>query len=420
MVEKADPRQDVTPEVPVHSDGDRWWRRAVARRTTLDWLAAAVALIGLTAVLTGLLPRADAWATVRRVFPLLLFLGSVVALAELTAKAEVFSVLATRLVRGARGSYPVLFVACVLFASLTTIFLNLDTTAVLLTAVMLAAAAKSGLPGTAMAMLTVWLANTASLLLPVSNLTNLLAADRIGLDPVGLATRMVVPQVAAVVATAVCLWVFYWRRGKREQDRYQPPEPHVAADRVLFVTASVVCLAFVVLVLVGAPLEVASIACAGVLLAVVAVRDRALLSWGLLPIRLLAFVTGLFLLVQTADRLALAPLVRTLVGTDPGAAGVVRAALTGAGLSNSINNLPAYVVGEAAIPVANHDQLLGLLIGTNVGPLVAPWASLAIILWADRCRAAGVRVNWRQFAVTGVVTATVVLACAVCGLLVTG
>ena len=31
-------------------------------------------------------------------------------------------------------------------------------------------------------MTTVWLANTASLLLPISNLTNLLAADRVALS----------------------------------------------------------------------------------------------------------------------------------------------------------------------------------------------------------------------------------------------
>jgi len=205
----------------------------------------------------------------------------------------------------------------------------------------------------------------------------------------------------------------------RDRDRYDRPDRHVPADRVLYVAASTTCLAFVVLVLVGAPLEVASVACAGVLVAVVAARNRALLSWRLLPIRLLAFVTGLFLLVQTLDRLALGPIVSNLVGSDGGALGVIRAALTGAGLSNLINNLPSYVVGEAAVPVENQDQLLGLLIGTNVGPLVTPWASLAILLWADRCRAAGLEVNWRRFVGTGAVTATVVLICSVGALLAT-
>lgn len=59
--------------------------------------------------------------------------------------------------------------------------------------------------------------------------------------------------------------------------------------------------------------------------------------------------------------------------------GIVRAAAVGAGLSNAVNNLPAYIAGEAVIPVANHDQLIGLLIGTSVGPVIVPWASGALM-----------------------------------------
>jgi arsenical pump membrane protein len=84
--------------------------------------------------------------------------------------------------------------------------------------------------------------------------------------------------------------------------------------------------------------------------------------------------------------------------------------MLGAVLSNAINNLPAYVAGEAV--VANSDQLLGLLIATNVSPLVTPWASLAIIIWYERCRIAGVRIAWGGFVVTGAVTALLTLSAA--------
>jgi arsenical pump membrane protein len=115
----------------------------------------------------------------------------------------------------ARDRYFALFLLCVLLASLTTISLNLDTTAVLLTPVILALAGKVQLPAAPLAMTTVWLANTASLLLPVSNLTNLLAADRVALEPIEFAQRMWAPQLAAILTTMVFLWVFYWRRGER-------------------------------------------------------------------------------------------------------------------------------------------------------------------------------------------------------------
>ena len=38
---------------------------------------------------------------------------------------------------------------------------------------------------------------------------------------------------------------------------------------------------------------------------------------------------------------------------------------------------------------------MALLVGVNAGPLVTPWASLATLLWLQRCRTAGVVVPWR-------------------------
>jgi arsenical pump membrane protein len=96
-----------------------------------------------------------------------------------------------------------------------------------------------------------------------------------------------------------------------------------------------------------------------------------------------------------------------------------RAAGIGAGLSNVINNLLAYATIEAVIPVTNRNQLLGLLVGTNVGPIVAPWASLATLLWYVRCQAAGVQISWRALAATGLVTAIVMLAATIRALIAT-
>jgi arsenical pump membrane protein len=69
--------------------------------------------------------------------------------------------------------------------------------------------------------------------------------------------------------------------------------------------------------------------------------------------------------------------------------------------------------------VANHDQLIGLLIGTNVGPLVVPWASLATMIWAERCRAAGLRIDWKRYMPASAVVAVLTLAAAVGALLLT-
>jgi arsenical pump membrane protein len=390
------------------------------RFNVLDWIAVAFVVTGLIFVFTGLLPTASAESTVKRIFPLLIFLGSVIALAELTAQAEVFDVLAERMAAIGRGRFPALFLLCVTLCAVVTATLNLDTTAVLLTPVMLALAVRIESPAIPLATTTVWLANTASLLLPVSNLTNLLAGNRVGLSAPAFAARMWLPEIASVLVTSVALWVFYWRKGRRGTLRYRLPPPLVPADRVLFLVATGACVIFVAGAAAGAPIEVmAPIAAAIVVVAYLVRRPRSLRNWRLLPIQLLGFVTGLFLIVDTVRLHGLGRLLGQVMGDDGGAGGVLRAAGVGAALSNTINNLPAYYAAEAAVPVANHDQLLGLLIGTNVGPIITPWASLATLIWYSHCRARGVEISWGRFIWTGAITASVALAAATGALLLT-
>jgi arsenical pump membrane protein len=370
------------------------------RLGVLDWVAIALLAAGLIFVGTGLLPSGDASATVRRILPILLFLATILVLAELTAAAGFFDVVATRLAIVARGNFLGLFLLCCLFAAVTTMTLNLDTTAVLLTPVMLALARSLDVEPLPLAMCTVWLANTASLLLPESNLTNLLAANRVDLSPAAFAARLGPAQAASLAVTLAFLWACYWRRGRRGALRYAPPAPHVPADRWLFRIAGFSCLFFIAAILGGVELGVASAIAAFVVLVAFIVRQRSSLRWGLVPWRLPVFVTGLFLVVQTISVHLLGTVMSALISSAGDATGVFRAALTGAGLANLVNNLPAYVAGEAVIPVANHTQLLGLLVGVNVGPLITPWASLATLIWYERCVTSGVTVPLRRFMLT--------------------
>jgi len=387
----------------------------------LDLLALGLLAAGLLCWASGALPSHDATAIIDRIAPILAFLFSVVILAELTGKAQTFDVLATRLAITARGNFLGLFLLCVLLAVLVTVGLNLDTTAVLLTPIMLALAARAGIPPLPLAVTTAFLANTASLLLPVGNLTNLLAAGRVALPPAEFAARMAAPQAVSIAATMAVLWVGFWRRGRRGgAARYEPPEPFRPTDPVLCVIAGAACVLFVVAILAGAPLEWASAAAAAVTVLAFLARRRVELRWSLLPWRLIANVTGMFLVVETLSVHGLDTLVGHLIGTSNDFVGQLRAAGTGAGLANVVNNLPAYIAGEAVVPAANHNQLLALLIGTDAGPLITPWASLAMLLWFERCAAAGLVVSKRRIAAAGAVLAVLAVGGATVALAATG
>src|SRR5215203_2437938 len=53
--------------------------------------------------------------------------------------------------------------------------------------------------------------------------------------------------------------------------------------------------------------------------------------------------------------------------------------------------LPAYLVMEPHAATGDDVRLLALLVGTNVGPMVLLWGSLATLLWRERLRAPGSR-----------------------------
>jgi arsenical pump membrane protein len=78
----------------------------------------------------------------------------------------------------------------------------------------------------------------------------------------------------------------------------------------------------------------------------------------------------------------------------------------GALAANAVNNLPAYIALESVTSDAPA-RLMALLIGVNVAPLVTPWASLATLLWAGRCRARGIRIPAGSLAWQGLVCAVV-------------
>ncbi|HWB66510.1 MAG TPA: SLC13 family permease [Mycobacteriales bacterium] len=372
--------------------------------------ASAVCLAG------GFLSPDAAWHVTTTVAPVLAFLVGITLVAELADAAKLFDVAAVRAARWGGGRSWRLYLLIVALGTVTTAVLNLDTTAVLLTPVVLALAGRLGLAPKPFAITAIWLACTASLLLPVSNLTNLLASNRLGLHPAAFANRMLLPELAAVAVATVVLGLWF-RRDLR--GGYAAPEPVQVPDALLFRIAAALCVALVPLFVVGVPVEWPALGAAAVLLAAFCWRRRDVLRANLVPWRLVVLVEGLFLVVQTLNNHGLHRVLNAAAGTSGDALGSLRTAGVGAGAANLVNNLPAYRAVELAIPHHHPEQLLGLLIGVNVGPLVLLWASLATLLWRDRCRARGVHITAGEFARIGLVGAPLAVVAAWAALLVT-
>jgi arsenical pump membrane protein len=356
---------------------------------------------------------------VARVGPVLVFFVAITVVAELADVAGVFDVAGHWTARAARHRTALLWLLFVGLAVACTVFLSLDTTAVLLTPVGLAIAAQLEISPVPFAMATLWLANTASLLLPVSNLTNLLALhhfEALGLGHAGYVRTAIWPALGAVVGTVVVLAVLHRRDLAGRYTLEAPPEPH---DTLLLRVAGGVCLAIGPLFAVGLPPAWVSLAAALVLVGVTVVRRPRMLAGLSLPWAMTIGVAVLFVVIDLALRHGLQPWLAQAAGHGDQAADLARVTGVGALGANAVNNLPAYVALESVTADSPH-RLMALLIGVNVGPLVTPWASLATLLWAQRCRARGIRISPWSLAAQGLLCALVSCGLALAALVFLG
>ena len=188
-----------------------------------------------------------------------------------------------------------------------------------------------------------------------------------------------------------------------------PPAPH---DRTLLIVAASVCAALGPAFASGITPAIPATAAALVLVGTCLVRNRPLLRAVKVPWYIVIGVCVLFIAVDIALDHGLRDVLANWAGSGTGTSDLLRVSAVGAATSNVADNLPAYLALESVTDNDPH-RLMALLVGVNVGPLVTIWASLATILWRERCRRAGVTISVWRFAWQGAVcavTATIAAA----------
>ena len=383
------------------------WLKA-ARSYVLPGVALAA---GAATLAAGALPLPAFGELASRTIPILAFVLAMSLVTELVDEAGLFKVLTDRLAALGRGRVFSLWLLVVAVAAVSTVFLSLDTTAVLVTPVVVLLAVHARIPPLPFALTSIWLANTASLLLPVSNLTNLLAQDRLGLNALHFAGLVWGPALVGLLVPVMLLWLAF-RRDLR--GTYGPQPAHRVGDRILLRAAAGTLLVLLPALVSGVPVQYPALAAAAVLLAVFVWRRPAVLRWSMVPWRPLMLTVGLFMLMEALHAHGLTDLLAGVAGAGDSLPALLQLAGLGTAAANAANNLPAYLALE---PVAGSPaRLAALLIGVNLGPLVSPWASLATLLWHERLRVLNVPIRWGGFALAGLVAVALTVPLAVLAL----
>ncbi len=404
----------------------------------------------------------DAVGVVQETAGVLVFLVGVLVAGAVADRAGVFALAALWTARRTGTRATRLFVGLYLVGAMLTTFLSLDATAVILPPIVLAMVRRGGLPALPFVFLCAHVANTASLWLPVSNLTNLLVQARFDLPFWQFARVMALPATLAAGANLALLFLFFRRQlvgaldveALEIQVRVLSRSPFLRWSLALL---GLTLVGFGVAGALGYPLWPVALAGGGAL-AILAVARKEVrpaffvrgISWALVP-----FVVGLFLVIRGAEHSGVAQQVLTVavgrtalagsLAVPPGGPGGhggatphlqeaaegtwVRTLADGVGFSelasvaalaaagsNLVNNVPMTLLGMSAAQAAGPLGPYALLLGVNVGPDLSIIGSLATMLVLGIVRQQGVEVRGWEYLKVGLVAMPVSLGAAVLGL----
>ena len=310
------------------------------------------------------------------------------------------------------GQGGALFVGAVVAIGAVTAVLNLDTSVALLTPVLVHTARSRRADAAALLYASLLLANAGSLLLPGSNLTNLIVLRGLHLRGTQYLARMWAPALAALAVTAAVVAVV-----ERRSIWARPgvPVPQVQSVRRAPLRSglglgAVVVVAALVLLVRAPALPVAAVGVTTAAVHLARRREHPRRAVAMLGIPVLIGLFGVAVALGTLGRTWTGP-ADLLAHLDLwGTAGVAAVATV------LVNNLPAASLLAARPPAHPY----ALLIGLNLGPNLFVTGSLAWVLWLRSARSAGARPSVVRAARTGAVAVPLSVAAAVAMLVLTG
>lgn len=322
-----------------------------------------------------------------------------------------------------------LFAGAGVLVALVTAVLNLDTSVVFLTPVLMYAARARRQGEAPLLYGCLLLSNAGSLLLPGSNLTNLIVAGHLHFSGARFFDRMALAWICAAVVTAVVVGIM--ERGSLHTrtppgavtggaamgattgapaDGDGPSAPPARPTTVGLGLVAVVAVTIVVLVLRSPAVPVAAVGILVVGIRSAGDRGRRHRALAVLGLPVLIGLFGVAVTLGALGRSWSGP-ATLLSHLDPWGTAAV-AALA----SVLVNNLPAASLLAARVPPHPY----ALLVGLDIGPNLFVTGSLAWILWWRAARAAGGHPSIRRATLLGVVSVPLSMGAALGVLSLTG
>jgi len=375
------------------------------------------AIIGaIVSLILGVVSFANVIEVIKIVWDATLAFIGIIILSMVLDKLGFFEYMAIKIAKLSRGNGNLMFINSMLLGSIVSAFFANDGAALILTPILLSKLKMLKLnlkTITAFLLAGGFISDSASLPFVFSNLTNIVTADFFHIGFFEYFKNMFIPYVVSTIASTFILWLFLRKNIPNKIDiNLLPPAKSVIKNEKLFIFSFF----FLALLLIGYligdfyHIPLSFFALGGALIFLLISHNKIVNAKEIIltaPWQIVWFSIGLYIVVYGLKNAGLTNylsiILKHLLETDKNLA-IVATGFISAFLSAVMNNLPTIMIMNISLKhIGNEAMIYANIIGSNLGPKMTPFGSLATLLWLHVLSQKGIKITFIEYTKFGLI-----------------
>ena len=379
--------------------------------------------MAVVALVLRVVSLADVVEVIKIVWDATLAFIGIIILSMVLDEIGFFEWAAIKIAKLSRGSGKLMFVNSLLLGSIVSAFFANDGAALILTPILLSKLKmlKLNLKTILVFLLAGgFISDSASLPFVFSNLTNIITADYFHIGFIEYFKNMFLPFLVSVIVSIFVLYIILRKDIPQKIDvTLLKDSDEVLKSKNLFkfswIFLGVLLIGYIVGDIYKIPISVFALG-GGLLFLIIASSSKVVSFKNTIktaPWQIVWFSIGLYVVVYGLKNAGLTEylhIVLNELNQKGDFEAVIGSGFISAILSAIMNNLPTVMIMDISLKGLGNDAMIyANIIGSNLGPKLTPFGSLATLLWLHVLEKKGVKITFWQYTKFGVIVTPIVL-----------